>query len=98
MEDKEGGSMSGALRIYYRDSAGRRRALRPESLVRTARKLPAGYRVAVMWVDDDEVAFSTVPPGLQPACPDAEEITWDVGMKDARWVYRELLEEMGVEV
>jgi hypothetical protein len=85
--------MGGAARVYYRDRAGRRRVLRPEIILREARKLPAGYRAAIMWIDDDEVIFSTVSPGLMPPCPDAEEIRWDISPRDAREIYHLILEE-----
>jgi hypothetical protein len=81
--------------VYYRDKKGRRRVLRPATIIQEARRLPEGYHMAIYYWSDHEVSFGLpLPLRMHPVEPYIVDIPWYIDEKAAKEVYCMIVEEM----
>jgi hypothetical protein len=81
-------------KVYYRDRLGRRRVLRPSTILRKARRLPGGYHMAIFWSDRDEIAFGApLSPSWHSMGPYIVEVPWNLSKYGAKNAFDAILEE-----
>ncbi|MGC8773077.1 MAG: hypothetical protein ACP5RJ_06425 [Conexivisphaera sp.] len=80
-------------KVYYRDSLGRRRVLRPSTIHREVKCLPCGYHMAIFWADRDEIEFGgPLSPWWHPIRPYILEVAWDLDEEAAKDAYHAILD------